>query len=454
MKFRFIFQAFGLFLFLGAPVAIGQSCGVGTDAEIVLMLDRTGSMEPSDIAEEKEAAFEFIRFFENAQARPRIALGSFHSLSVPGYAQEGYENLYLYNGVEYSHARIHHQLTTDYEELYPLLSNSTTIPLWGNGGTNIAQMIRVGETELLERGDPSKRRILIALTDGEPSQPGWYTYPCHPDPCNCTPAVDFATSSASIARSNGVEIFTIYYGGAGSGRYDCEAEGIKLLKEEIVSAPVSSHFVDGNSALSEVFVALAGQLSCDDGKSCTEDRCEGNQCVFIEKDSDQDGISDCDFYRCETYDQSPKLTKLDQGVKKQEALILWLVKKLGLGTFTTLDQHQISSVLDEAHRLQIEGWVLSWQFPQFPTTCEIRTGCEVRESYDTKSNYILKSRGLLKLSRGVARKLENILASRDGQLGMHQEGILGRFTKKAKKLFRKNLRVLKRVKIVDMECHV
>ncbi|MBI3785469.1 MAG: hypothetical protein HY270_18920, partial [Deltaproteobacteria bacterium] len=51
----------------------GQSC----DANIVLMLDRTGSMSATDLANEQAAAKSFLGVAANATVPPLIAIGGF-----------------------------------------------------------------------------------------------------------------------------------------------------------------------------------------------------------------------------------------------------------------------------------------------------------------------------------------------------------------------------------------
>ncbi len=87
------------------------------------------------------------------------------------------------------------------------------------------------------------------------------------------------------------------------------------------------------------------------------DRC--NQCGG-------DGFS---CISCSEYDQSPTLTTLDGGAKKQEKVIMNLVKMLVAKKKDSKTKTYADKTLKVAHELQIRNWILSWTLPRMVRSC-------------------------------------------------------------------------------------
>ena len=56
------------------------ACGNSAEANIVVMLDLTGSIERADLEKEKAAAKELLDYFQSANPRPRVAIGTFNAI--------------------------------------------------------------------------------------------------------------------------------------------------------------------------------------------------------------------------------------------------------------------------------------------------------------------------------------------------------------------------------------
>ena len=68
------------------PTPLPEGCTTEIDADIFMMLDRTGSMGSADLIDERAAAEALLGFFEGASSPPPVAVGAFP-------AQSGYSNL-------------------------------------------------------------------------------------------------------------------------------------------------------------------------------------------------------------------------------------------------------------------------------------------------------------------------------------------------------------------------
>ena len=163
-------------------------CQTGIDADIVLMLDRTGSMSSSDLADENAAAKSLLDFFSISSPAPHVGIGAF-------------------GGTDGSSASIVHGLTTSFGPLYTAIDTATGSN--SNVGTNLQDAVTVGQAELVGPNSGSSHKILIIISDGDPNEPSGTTS------VNIEDALD-AADAAKLAGT-GTEIFTIHFGSNPSG---------------------------------------------------------------------------------------------------------------------------------------------------------------------------------------------------------------------------------------------
>jgi hypothetical protein len=123
-------------------------------AETVMMLDRTGSMGTTDLADEKTAANSLISLYSTVSPLPKMSVGVFGDRSDD-------------NGL--APAGIVGQLTTAYSTLTSALNS------WLNnssGYTNLADAISKSSDELNSvRHVAGKEKVLILISDGDPNRP-------------------------------------------------------------------------------------------------------------------------------------------------------------------------------------------------------------------------------------------------------------------------------------------
>ena len=121
-----------------------------------MMLDRTGSMSSGDLDDEEEAADALVALYASVLPplpKPALGVGSFGGL----------------NGSNASVPTLG-QLTTVYNNLLTAIAQMMS----GNSsvGTNLFEAIQVGNAELNgPRHDPAKEKVLILISDGDPSEP-------------------------------------------------------------------------------------------------------------------------------------------------------------------------------------------------------------------------------------------------------------------------------------------
>ncbi|MCB0334271.1 MAG: hypothetical protein KDD55_12270 [Bdellovibrionales bacterium] len=419
----------------------GQMCLGASNVDIIIMFDLTGSMEDTDISNEKNAARALLDFFEATAAPPRVAFGRYNSFHTGNYAEDTYDNEYEWAGNTYKHAEMLTTLTYNYEYLRGILDDSQQIPNFGNGGTSMAQGIAAAQGEFDTNGDPNKRHILLLLGDGEQNLPGWTIASCNLTPCDCPMAKDFAVAKAAEARSKGTEIYAIHYGEAEVDPLGCHDEGVAFMRDEIASRPISTYFRYGTDNLTEVFQEIAHEIVCNDHDECTLDRCIEGQCVYTPLDEDQDGLPDCSGIACEMVDQTFDLTRLDQGVKIQEDQIIHIVQRIRQFKYPRVTKAELDLILYEAHEEQTMGWIDSWKLPQFVTICDSTVDCIQIDSAYILDSYIGHTDRLLEIAyytielHGAAMKWSRMKKAR---ANARRKG--KRLTKKKKRTIRRKVR--------------
>ncbi len=145
-------------LFFGIAIAFGQTtqpagCDGPVDADIVIMLDRTGSVPATSLAAQAAAAHALVDRLRGSPVPPRIAIGRFGD-DTPGSPA----------------AEIVQPLTDDFRLVTAaidaaVLTNSTF------GGSNLRDAINVSHDELCENA-ATQRWILVLISDGNPNNPG------------------------------------------------------------------------------------------------------------------------------------------------------------------------------------------------------------------------------------------------------------------------------------------
>ncbi|MDP3986528.1 MAG: VWA domain-containing protein, partial [Candidatus Veblenbacteria bacterium] len=162
-------------------------------ANTLLMLDRTGSMDPSGpinyLPDERVAANSLLNLYLPLSPAPKLGIGVFNDKS---------------NNSSYP-ARIVGPMTNSYS---PTLYNA--IATWldiAKGATNLSSAISVSQTELVANGDPDAAgNVIILISDGITNRPG----------CSgsspCAEAINAALASAEAAKAAGTKIYTIHFG--------------------------------------------------------------------------------------------------------------------------------------------------------------------------------------------------------------------------------------------------
>ena len=115
------------------------------------MLDRTGSMSSSDLADENAAAKSLLDFFSISSPAPHVGIGAF-------------------GGTDGSSASIVHGLTTSFGPLYTAIDTATGSN--SSVGTNLQAAVNVGQAELVGPNSGSSHKILIIISDGDPNACG------------------------------------------------------------------------------------------------------------------------------------------------------------------------------------------------------------------------------------------------------------------------------------------
>jgi hypothetical protein len=131
-----------------------------TCAETVMMLDRTGSMSSTDLNNEKAAANALVSLYAGVKPPaplPHLGVGSFGA----------YPNASLPAGA--ASVPANGTLSTAYATLTSLINSM----LNGNSsvGTDLSAAINSGVAELNAHGQSGKEKVLILVSDGDPSQP-------------------------------------------------------------------------------------------------------------------------------------------------------------------------------------------------------------------------------------------------------------------------------------------
>src|SRR4030095_3187820 len=296
--FLFVLLLLGLGRVPSLQAAVGDACGV-QPVHICLMLDRTGSVSSTELANERAFAKVMVDNIAGLANGTRVAIGRF------GDATNG--------GTE---AEIVHPLNTDYNDakadIDTFLSSNSSV------GTNVKDAIDVCQSQLANNSN-GNANIIILLSDFDPSEP------TNPDTS--------AFTAATNAKNAGTRIFAIGFDVIGESSAD---ETNRALGASIASGNAlddhctasncdhsgTDEISDENTDGDDWFLALTisefglvldkifGAIQCvDDGNACTEDTCDANtnkcvsnpidNCIPCANDGQCDDNNPCTSESCE-----------------------------------------------------------------------------------------------------------------------------------------------------------
>lgn len=129
-----------------------------TCADTAMIFDRSGSLSNTDLSNERNAGNSLLTLYQNAVPQGQVAIGSFGA----------YPNQSLPLGA--ASIPTNGQLSKNWSNLSSILTSITGSN--SSVGSNLAEAIRVAANELSSiRHDPSKSKVLIFVSDGEPNEP-------------------------------------------------------------------------------------------------------------------------------------------------------------------------------------------------------------------------------------------------------------------------------------------
>ncbi|RMG40416.1 MAG: hypothetical protein D6719_10970 [Candidatus Dadabacteria bacterium] len=146
---------------------------------------------------------------------------------------------------------------------------------------------------------------------------------------------------------------------------------------------------------------------------------------------------------CETHDQSELLTKMDGGAKKHEALIKRMLRRLGKVDKSLKTKKFIVYAAEEAHRLQIRNWTLSWTLPVVVNQCPGVEFCAEVSNLSILNEYRQHSNELRKLAQQVARKIKR-------KIGKNR--LVKKFLRRNNKIHNDNMALADTVPVTQSVC--
>jgi Mg-chelatase subunit ChlD len=195
---------------LGATVDVtltvtGECLEEGRGADIVLVIDRSGSMRGAKMEAARNAAVAFVGEMDLDVSRVGVVLFS-------------------------DQASLAMTLTNSAEAVIDAVVGFGA----PQGGTDIGEGIQLGAAELSTNGRPEAERILIVMSDGRPE----------------AATVD-ADAAADAAKAAGFRVFSIGFGG----------DADPALMRRIASAPGDYYFAPGTAELSTIYTEIARRIT-------------------------------------------------------------------------------------------------------------------------------------------------------------------------------------------------
>lgn len=276
-KNKKILGVFFLFTFFLFPIQIVKAVPAPTcgqePADVVLMLDRTGSISNSDRANEIAAANSLLSKFAALNNGQRAAIGHFGKNSSD------------------STAEIVTSLTTVTPGNLASLQGNVSSALSSSGGyTNLSSAISVAQAEITANATTT-HHVIILISDGQANRPS-------PD----SNAITQAQNAATTAKGTGTRIVTIAYGDNGHGSLDISgrallaqmstqpsaddqtnpAHDVTLAERDAENGDGDDFFIaPSDSGLTTLLNQISDTITCNDGDPCTLDTCgDGNVCTY------------------------------------------------------------------------------------------------------------------------------------------------------------------------------
>lgn len=275
--------------FASPALAQSQCSGTSHDADVVIMIDLSGSMSAALIEQQKAGALKLINNFSSLPEsnRPKVALGTYNSnCGSPGVITPN--NYTACTNPSFQHASIVTTLSYDYSaatlELQPGVGITGDGPgKNGIGGNNVSASLSVANTQAINDGLPGTPNYVVLFSDGNPNFPGYYWpepywpyyWPCPgtqdcqnwmlqgqlcnpaPNCCdnqNCPQAETSGKATAQQLQAQGTARFTVHLGQAGWG-------GENYLKNDISSG--AGYFFELTTSNSQaIFNAIADKILC------------------------------------------------------------------------------------------------------------------------------------------------------------------------------------------------
>jgi len=408
---------------LTSESAATDNCGTSADSDIVIMIDRTGSITPSDLTNEKNAAAVLIDFFATSNPKPRIAIGTFNGTTDGGVGYPG-------------PARIHQHLTTNYGSKSPLSGLYLTLNniMDSSGRTNLSAAIADASSEFSTM--TTRPRYIILISDGIANRP--------PDDlscgtCGCATAFNLADQNASSSETTfGTKIFAIHYG-TGAGCPSLPANDalnpVRFLRDDI--ATQTSYYFEGNQNLMGVFNQIAQNIACPatptpsatptpialptitptatptsaphtpsvDCKGVANGNAALDRCGVCAGDG-----TSC--LGCESVDILQVQFALDQSALKQKKLVgstanlLLHLSKGKKGIVRTA-----RAAISEANILYTQSWTATWSSPQVLNLCSNTIFCATSDNSAQIDIFKRNSAAFLQLTTKLANLLSHASAN-------------------------------------------
>ncbi|MEE9534304.1 MAG: VWA domain-containing protein [Acidimicrobiia bacterium] len=262
------------------------SCGgaVVEPVDVIIIIDRTGSMTATDLQQAKDAALAMLDFFNPTLQHVGLAVLGAGDAGVCNDLKPENGGSWLGVGLSSDYKDIlnwdiNGDGTLDLDSTSKLVNKINCLN-HSSQGTNLGSPIKDtvhfrpdALSELLNNGRPGVRKGIILLSDGGANEPG-----DDDDDNNCS----YANKMASQAKAAGVEIFTIGFGLAGleceddDGRF--EEEDVTKLLASMATQPSKDNCSAANPAkensdddhffclpktqdLSKVFLSIAAELA-------------------------------------------------------------------------------------------------------------------------------------------------------------------------------------------------
>lgn len=273
---------------------------VTSNADVIVMVDITGSQSAAEIDQEKTAVISFLNAFSDPGivAQPYVGVGTFNadctqSQGAPATCVGDSARIITDGSLTNSYGAL-----GGAPDLIDAVNGISGQGFLGNGkgATDIQAALEVAQAELDANGSPVRPDYIILISDGDPNIPGFNAASCND--CTCIVAEDAADNYTNIIEPD-TQILAVHFRGS---LINCADEGgqpagFNYMRDRIASDP--SLFNTGAN-LANAFNVIAQDLVCDDQDSCTIDECNPQtqpaSCVFTPDltDSDQDGVPDCE----------------------------------------------------------------------------------------------------------------------------------------------------------------